>query len=79
MNLAIQELILYLETFLIKNKTNWMEQNFDLMYQTSFENDSFNQLQNYCTGLIFKEPNKIFNSQKIFFNFRKTFDHAYSK
>src|SRR5205809_3929040 len=39
-----------------------MEQNFDLIYQTSFENDSFLQLQKYCTDLISKEPNKIFNS-----------------
>jgi hypothetical protein len=39
-----------------------MEQNFDLVYQMSFENDSFLELQKYCTDLISKEPNKIFNS-----------------
>jgi len=60
--LSLQELFPYLESFLIKNKAKWMEQNFNLIYQASFENDSFLQLQKYCTDLISKEPSKIFNS-----------------
>ncbi|GBC27231.2 carbohydrate-binding module family 13 protein [Rhizophagus irregularis DAOM 181602=DAOM 197198] len=60
--LSLQELISYLESFLIENKKNWIEQNIDLIYQTSFGNDSFLELQKYCTNLIIKEPNKIFNS-----------------
>ncbi|PKY58396.1 POZ domain-containing protein [Rhizophagus irregularis] len=60
--LSLQELILYLQSFLIENKANWMEQNFNLMYQTSFENDTFSELQKYCTDLMTKEPIKIFNS-----------------
>src|SRR4051794_7407068 len=39
-----------------------MEQNFDMIYRTSFENDSFSELQKYCTDLISKGPDKIFNS-----------------
>ncbi|GES76304.1 carbohydrate-binding module family 13 protein [Rhizophagus clarus] len=60
--LGLQELFPYIETFLIENKTDWMEQNLDLIYRTSFENNSFLQLQKYCTDLISKEPSKIFNS-----------------
>ncbi|UZN99025.1 uncharacterized protein OCT59_000307 [Rhizophagus irregularis] len=60
--LNLQELIPYIESFLIINKTNWLEQNFDLVYQTSFENDSFLKLQKYCTDFISKDPEKIFNS-----------------
>ncbi|GBC27284.2 armadillo-type protein [Rhizophagus irregularis DAOM 181602=DAOM 197198] len=45
--LSLQELIVYLQSFLVKNKTNWMEQNFDFVYQTSFKNDSFLDLQKY--------------------------------
>ncbi|CAB4430236.1 unnamed protein product [Rhizophagus irregularis] len=60
--LGIQELILYVQSFLIENKSNWMEQTFDLIYRTSFENDSFLDLQKYCTELISKQPEKIFNS-----------------
>ena len=60
--LGLQELIPHLQSFLIKNKKNWMEQSFNLIYQTSFENDSFLKLQNFCTELISNEPEKIFNS-----------------
>jgi hypothetical protein len=60
--LNIQELIAYIQTFLIKNKVTWMEQNFNLIYQTSFGNDSFLELQKYCNELISKKPDKIFNS-----------------
>src|SRR6266542_3216001 len=60
--LNLQELVNFLQSSLIENHANWMEQNFDLIYQTSFENNSFLELQKYCTVLITKEPNKIFNS-----------------
>src|SRR5204863_446674 len=46
----------------IKNKTNWIEQNFNMIYQTSFESNSFLELQKFCTELISKEPGKIFKS-----------------
>uniref|UniRef100_U9UHV2 TLDc domain-containing protein n=1 Tax=Rhizophagus irregularis (strain DAOM 181602 / DAOM 197198 / MUCL 43194) TaxID=747089 RepID=U9UHV2_RHIID len=42
-----------------------MEQNFNLVYQTSFENDSFLELQNYCTDLISKGPDKILKSMNF--------------
>lgn len=35
---------------------------FNLTYQTSFENNSFLELQKYCTDLTSKEPDKIFKS-----------------
>src|SRR6266480_4565783 len=60
--LSLQDLTLHLQSFLIQIKANWMEQNFDLIYETSFENDSFSDLQKYCTDLISKEPDKLFNS-----------------
>ncbi|EXX56564.1 uncharacterized protein OCT59_021130 [Rhizophagus irregularis] len=60
--LNLQELILHLQSFLIENKANWMEQNFNLMNQTSFKYDSFLELQEFCRGLITKHPEKIFSS-----------------
>ncbi|GBC27268.2 carbohydrate-binding module family 13 protein [Rhizophagus irregularis DAOM 181602=DAOM 197198] len=60
--LSLKELISYLESFLIEYKANWLEQNFDLIYQISFEDNTFLELQKYCEVLISKEPNKIFNS-----------------
>jgi hypothetical protein len=61
-DLNLQELVLHLQLFLIENKANWTEQNFSLMYQTSFEYDSFLDLQKFCRDLITKYPEKIFNS-----------------
>src|SRR6201992_3015976 len=60
--LSLQELVTYLQSFLIRNEGNLMEQNFNLIYQTSFENDSFLELQKYCTELTTKHPDKIFQS-----------------
>src|SRR5436853_2219751 len=59
--LGLQDLIPHLQSFLIQNKANWLEQNFGLIYKTSFENNSFSELQKYCTDLISKEPDKLFN------------------
>jgi hypothetical protein len=63
--LILQELVTQIQSFLIENKANWMEENFDLIYQTIFENDSFLDLQKYCNDLISKEPDKIFRSPKF--------------
>ncbi|GBB84970.1 hypothetical protein RclHR1_11560003 [Rhizophagus clarus] len=60
--LGLKELIIYLQTFLIKNKTDWMEKNFNLIYLTSFENESLMELQKFCNKLISKEPQRMFES-----------------
>ncbi|CAB4421438.1 unnamed protein product [Rhizophagus irregularis] len=63
--LNLQELVKYLQTSLIENNSDWIEKNFNFIYQTSFENNennSFLELQKYCTDLISKEPDKIFKS-----------------
>ncbi|GES76344.1 carbohydrate-binding module family 13 protein [Rhizophagus clarus] len=61
-DLGLNELISYLQSFLVENKASWMEQNFDFVYQTIFKYDLLLDLQNYCTNLIRKEPEKIFKS-----------------
>jgi hypothetical protein len=60
--LSLQELITNLQSFLIENKKTWMEQNFGLIYKTSFADNSFLKLQNFCTEFMSKEPEKVFNS-----------------
>ncbi|RIA91515.1 hypothetical protein C1645_821926 [Glomus cerebriforme] len=62
--LNLQELVSHIQTSMIENHKTWLEQNFNLIYQTSFENDNdtFLELQKFCTELISKEPDKIFNS-----------------
>ncbi|GBB83423.1 hypothetical protein RclHR1_10140008 [Rhizophagus clarus] len=57
--LSLQELIIHLQLFLIENKKNWMEQNFNLVYKTSFENNSFLKLQNFCIEFIYSKDDFI--------------------
>ncbi|UZO02734.1 uncharacterized protein OCT59_021213 [Rhizophagus irregularis] len=65
--LNLQELVTHIQSFLVENRVNWMEQNIDLIYQTSFENenDSFLCLQKYCNDLISQDPVKILKSQSF--------------
>ncbi|GBB90488.1 hypothetical protein RclHR1_17480001 [Rhizophagus clarus] len=63
--LNLEELVIYIQSFLIKYKASWMEQNFNLIYETSFENDSLLELQKYCTDLVSKNPEKIFKSLEL--------------
>ncbi|GBC03054.1 hypothetical protein RclHR1_04970008 [Rhizophagus clarus] len=60
--LLLQELTDYLQRYLIENKSEWMEQYFELIYQTSFQSNSLLELQEYCTNLMAKSPEKILKS-----------------
>ncbi|POG69913.1 hypothetical protein GLOIN_2v1877169 [Rhizophagus irregularis DAOM 181602=DAOM 197198] len=46
--LHLQELVDYLQKYLIENKVELMKQNFGLVYQTSFKSDSLLDLQQFC-------------------------------
>jgi hypothetical protein len=60
--LYLQELIDYLQEYLIENKVEWMEQHFELTYQAGFQSNSLLELQNFCTNTMAKYPEKIFKS-----------------
>ncbi|GBB83232.1 hypothetical protein RclHR1_00100036 [Rhizophagus clarus] len=60
--LCLQELTYYLQKYLIENKSEWMMQNFELAHQTSFQSDNLVGIQQFCTNLMAKSPEKIFNS-----------------
>jgi hypothetical protein len=60
--LLLQELIDYVQKYLVENKSGWMEQHFELIYRTSFQSNSLLVLQQYCTNFIAKSPEKIFKS-----------------
>ncbi|GES81070.1 carbohydrate-binding module family 13 protein [Rhizophagus clarus] len=63
--LDLRELTTYIQSFLIENKVNWMEKNFNLIYRTSLKkirNETFLSLQKFCNDLISNEPDKIFES-----------------
>ncbi|GBB91475.1 hypothetical protein RclHR1_01880006 [Rhizophagus clarus] len=60
--LLLQELIDYLQEYLIENKSEWIEQNFELTLKTSFQTNSLLELQKFCTDFMAKSPEKVFNS-----------------
>jgi len=61
-SLNLQEIVNYLQSYLIKEKTKWMEENFSLIHDTIFQSNNFIELQKYCTDLMSKNPEKIFKS-----------------
>ncbi|EXX67240.1 hypothetical protein RirG_116190 [Rhizophagus irregularis DAOM 197198w] len=60
--LLLHEIVDYLQKYLIENKTEWLEQNFGLIYQTRFQTDSLVEIQKFCTNFMIKSPEKIFKS-----------------
>uniref|UniRef100_A0A1D1Y373 BTB/POZ domain-containing protein 9 n=1 Tax=Anthurium amnicola TaxID=1678845 RepID=A0A1D1Y373_9ARAE len=60
--LHLQELVDYLQKYLIENKAEMMEQQFELTYQMSFQSDSLLELQQFCTDYMARSPEKMFKS-----------------
>ncbi|GBB88390.1 hypothetical protein RclHR1_14970003 [Rhizophagus clarus] len=60
--LLLQELVDYLQKYLIENKAEWMEQHFELTHRTSFQSNNLSDLQLFCTEFMAKFPDKIFKS-----------------
>ncbi|GBC40959.2 BTB/POZ protein [Rhizophagus irregularis DAOM 181602=DAOM 197198] len=60
--LHLQELVDYLQKYLIKNKSEWIEQYFGLIHQISFQSNLLLELQQFCTDYIAEFPEKIFKS-----------------
>src|SRR5438270_12577881 len=60
--LLLHEIVDYLQTYLIENKPNWMEQHFELIYRTSFQSNYLLELQRFCTDFMARFPEKIFKS-----------------
>ncbi|RIA83111.1 hypothetical protein C1645_834282 [Glomus cerebriforme] len=60
--LNLQELVIHLQSSLIEDNANWIEQNIDSIFKTCFGKGSFSELQKYCTDLFSKDPDKIFKS-----------------
>ncbi|EXX78117.1 uncharacterized protein OCT59_029421 [Rhizophagus irregularis] len=60
--LLLQELVDYLQKYLIENKIEWMEQHFELIHRTSFQSNNLSELQQFCTDFMAKSPEKIFKS-----------------
>ncbi|EXX62527.1 uncharacterized protein OCT59_025433 [Rhizophagus irregularis] len=60
--LLLQELVDYLQKYFVENKSEWMEQHFELIHRTSFQSNSLLELQQFCTKFMANSPEKIFKS-----------------
>ena len=50
--LSLQELVNYLQKYLIENKPVWIEQNFGITQQISSKSNNLLELQEFCTNLM---------------------------
>ncbi|GBB88596.1 hypothetical protein RclHR1_15150001 [Rhizophagus clarus] len=60
--LLLQEVVEYLQAYLIEYKSEWMEQHFELIHRTSFQSNSLLELQQFCIDLLANSPEKLFKS-----------------
>ncbi|RIA99034.1 hypothetical protein C1645_812023 [Glomus cerebriforme] len=60
--LHLQELVVYLQKYLIENESEWMEENFEFTQRISLQSNNLLELQQFCTNFIAKSPEKLFKS-----------------
>ncbi|GBB88599.1 hypothetical protein RclHR1_15150004 [Rhizophagus clarus] len=60
--LLLQELVDYLQKYLIENKSEWMKENFEFTQQISLRSNNLVELQQFCADFIAKSPEKIFKT-----------------
>jgi hypothetical protein len=60
--LNLQELIDYLQNYLIEEKTEWLEQHFGFTQQIISQTNNLFKLQEFCTNIVIQSPEKVFKS-----------------
>ncbi len=60
--LEFQEIVNHLQSYLIKNEAKWMEEHFSLVHNAIFQYNGLIELQNNCTDIMSKDPEKVFKS-----------------
>src|SRR5436309_4058054 len=57
-----QEIVDYLQYYIIERKIELMETHFDLIYRISFQSNILSNLQNFCINYIVEYPEKLLES-----------------
>ncbi|GBC29170.2 BTB/POZ protein [Rhizophagus irregularis DAOM 181602=DAOM 197198] len=60
--LSLQELVDYLQGYLIENRSEWLEQHFGFTQQISSQSNNLLRLQEFCTNLMVQSPEKVLKS-----------------
>src|SRR3984957_9712783 len=63
--LNIQQLISYIQEFLIERKADFLQQNPTGILETVYQHETFTDLWNFCLEEICKDPKILFNSDKF--------------
>src|SRR5690348_11940176 len=63
--LNIQQLISYIQEFLIEHKAEFLQQNPTGILETVYQHETFTDLWNFCLEKICKEPKILLNSDKF--------------
>ena len=74
-HLHLQELVDYLQQYLIENESKRVEQYFGLTYQTSFQYNFLSDLQQFCTKFLAKFPEKYPNHLILLHFLKKLWFH----
>ncbi|GBC16697.2 BTB/POZ protein [Rhizophagus irregularis DAOM 181602=DAOM 197198] len=61
-NLHLQELVDYLQEYLIEKKPEWIEHHFEFAQHISSQSNNLLELHEFCTNLMAQFPDKVFNS-----------------
>src|SRR4051794_27514136 len=63
--LLIEELVKYVQNYLIENHDKWLQQNLVKVLDTVFQLESCKEIYTYCLETICNDPGPFFNSQKF--------------
>ena len=63
--LNIQQLISYVQEFLIEHQAEFLQQNPSGILETVYQHETFTDLWNFCLEKICKEPKILFNSDNF--------------
>jgi hypothetical protein len=63
--LNIQQLIFYIQEYLIEHQTEFLHQNPTSILETIYQHETFTDLWNFCLEKICEEPQILFNSDKF--------------
>ncbi|RHZ65614.1 hypothetical protein Glove_313g19 [Diversispora epigaea] len=63
--LELDELVEYLQTYLVNNCASWLRLKFDQIYRTSYQVKNLEIIRNFYNDIIAKHPNTIFESENF--------------
>ena len=63
--LLMEELVTFVQKYLIENQPDWLQDNFVKVLHTVFRFENYKQLQDYCLESICDDPVSFFNSANV--------------